>query len=389
MTPPNLLVQGDNLQVLEALLPSLEGRVQCVWIDPPYNTGQATRGHGGGAEYSDRLPHEAWLEALRPRLVLLKRLLHPSGSLFLQLDDTMLDYARIELDRQFGRNSLVNRITVAARAPSAFSTVNPGVFRASEYLLWVAADRSQLTWFPQRVPRDPDRAYRLWLENPEAPPENWQFVSLSQVARDPEDADRLRVDHASRVARLASISDVKAGRLTLEGKQRSKAHPDQVLVVERPGQSPQYLLRGQQLIFYDRQVTTIDGRATASRPLTDIWTDIAWEGIAREGGVRYKQGKKPERLVRRCLQLATEPGDLVLDCYAGSGTTAAVAHKMGRRWVAVEAGEAVSLARQRLERVVQGTDATGISLVEAWNGGGEYRFVDASHTPGSLALSFD
>lgn len=387
MTVPNLLIHGDNLPVLRALLPSLEAQVQCVWIDPPYNTGQARRGHGGGAAYGDRVAHDAWLDALGERLAVLRQLLHPSGSLFLQLDDTMLDYARIALDGVFGRQSLVNRITVSARAPSAFSTVNRGVFRASEYLLWVARDRAQLACHPVRVPRAPDRAYRLWLENPSDPPAAWRLVPLKTVAHDTADADRLRVDQAPRVARLAAISDTKAGRLTLEGKARSKDDPDRVLVVERPGRDPQYLLRGQQLIFYDRQVTEIDGKPSASRPLTDIWTDIAWEGIAREGGVTYKQGKKPERLVRRCLQLATAPGDLVLDCYAGSGTTPAVAHKMGRRWVAVERGDAVGLAAERLDRVVAGTDGTGVSAALAWSGGGAYRFLDCTSSTDSLPVS--
>lgn len=386
MTVPNLLLHGDNLPALQALVPTLAAQVQCVWIDPPYNTGQASRGHGGGATYGDRQSDDAWLDALRPRLDLLRQLMHPSGSLFLQLDDTMVDYARVALDAVFGRQGLVNRITVAARAPSAFSTVNPGVFRASEYLLWYAADRSALQCFPQRVARAPDRAYRLWLENPEAPPEAWRLVSLARVADGPADADRLRVTQAARVARLAAISDTKAGQLTLAGKARSRADPDRVCVVTRPGRAPQYLLRGQQLIFYDRQVTEIEGVPTASRPLTDIWTDIGWEGIAREGGVRYKQGKKPERLVARCLQLTTRPGDRVLDCYAGSGTTAAVAHKMGRRWVAVEAGPAITLARDRLDRVVAGQDPTGVTATEGWCGGGSYRFVDAAAPLDSLSL---
>ncbi len=159
-------------------------------------------------------------------------------------------------------------------------------------------------------------------------------------------------------------------------------------MVERPGRDPQYLLRGQQLIFYDRQVSEIDGVPTASRPLTDIWTDIAWEGIAREGGVTYKQGKKPERLVRRCLQLSTRPGDLVLDCYLGSGTTAAVAHKMERRWIGIEAGGAFALARERLDRVVAGEDANGITRLEAWSGGGSFQTIDARTTLDSLPSSF-
>ena len=99
----NLLIHGDNLPVLEALQATHAARVQCVWIDPPYNTGQNLRGQGGGADYQDRFAHDTWLDDLRARLVLLRQLLHPSGSLFLQLDDTMLDYARVTLDAVFGR----------------------------------------------------------------------------------------------------------------------------------------------------------------------------------------------------------------------------------------------------------------------------------------------
>ena len=125
-------------------------------------------------------------------------------------------------------------------------------------------------------------------------------------------------------------------------------------------------------MFYDKQVHEIDGRLQASRPLTNLWTDISWEGIAREGGVIYKTGKKPELLLRRCLQLCTDPQDWVLDCFLGSGTTAASAHKMNRKWIGIESGEAVQLSRDRLQRVCDGEDPNGISRVCQWKGGGEF-----------------
>ena len=119
----------------------------------------------------------------------------------------------------------------------------------------------------------------------------------------------------------------------------------------------------------------IDGERTASRLLTNIWTDIAWEGIAAEGGVTFKKGKKPEKLVKRCIELCTNPGDIVLDSFAGSGTTAAVAHKMRRRWITVELGEhAESLCVPRLRAVVSGADQSGVSSSVKWTGGGGFRF---------------
>lgn len=380
----NHLIHGDNLAALGHLAASAPASVQCVYIDPPYNRG-TNHDH-----YADARSRSAWLAFMAARLVLLRRLLKPEGSLFVQLDDNQVDYLRVLLDHIFGPDCLVSRITVRARSPSAFSTVNRGVFKASEYILWVARSRAHLVHFPQRVPRTPDPAYTRWIHNPHDPPEQWRLGtvreafaqaagrSVRSVRRSDPELHRFIVQHAHQVFRLAPISDRKAGADTVAAKQVSKAQPEQVLVHHRSaGLDPVVMLRGQQVCRYDRNVTTIDGIPTASRPLTNIWTDIAWEGIAGEGGARFKQGKKPERLIRRILQLTTRPGDRVLDAFGGSGTTAAVAHKMERRWTLIEQGDhARTLAEPRLARVVAGTDATGVSKLEGWSGGGGFRVSD-------------
>jgi adenine-specific DNA-methyltransferase len=183
---------------------------------------------------------------------------------------------------------------------------------------------------------------------------------------------RFIVDHARQVFRLAPISDGKAGASTVAMKRRSRDQPDRVFVLERGGgRDPVFLLGGQQICRYDRNVQVLHGKPTATRPLTNIWTDIAWEGIAAEGGARFKQGKKPERLIQRVLELVTQPGDSVLDAFGGSGTTAAVAHKMGRAWTLIERGEqAHSIALPRIRRVVEGADRSGITEEVGWTGGG-------------------
>jgi adenine-specific DNA-methyltransferase len=136
-----------------------------------------------------------------------------------------------------------------------------------------------------------------------------------------------------------------------------------------------YILGGEQILFYDKRLARVDGRLVPAEVITDVWTDIGWTGIANEGGVAFKNGKKPEALVRRVLEMATQPGDLVLDSFAGSGTTLAVAHKLRRRWIGVECGEhALTHCIPRLRRVVDGTDATGISGEVGWRGGGGFRF---------------
>ncbi len=368
---PNLLIHGDCRLALPKLAETLAGRVRCAWIDPPYNTGNSK---GRVFSYADDRGEQEWLDLMRSAATGLRELLRQDGSLFVQLDDNMLDHARLLLDEVFGRAQFIARVTVDARAPSAFSTVNKGLFKSSEYLLWYARDRDAFRWTPQRVPRAPDPAYGLWLDDPSAPVEAWTLRPLRLVAQDRGlDPDLLRVRHADQVCRLASISDTKSGKAIRELKAASEASPDRVLRLERPGLEDQYLLRGQQLLFYAKQVSVIDGVRTASRPLTNVWTDIAWEGIAGEGGVRYKLGKKPERLVRRCLQLATDPGDVVVDCFLGAGTTAAVAQKMGRRWIGVERGPAIELAAERLDRVCAGEDPSGVTKLEGYTGGGGFR----------------
>ena len=370
-TDRNLLITGDNLPVLRALEKGFSERIQCVYLDPPYNTGAVSRAAQESAGYVDKMDSKSWLESMHLRLKSIHKLLAETGSVFIQLDENEMDYLKVELDTIFGKENFVNRIVINARSPSSFSTVNKGLFKASEYVLWYAKNKGKLKVFPLRVARKPDQAYRLWLSNPDDPPESWRITKLRE-AHPTMDLDQIRIQYAHRVCRLAPISDKKAGKAIVQVKADSRQEPERVFVVQRDDHADQYVLRGNQLIFYDKQVQMLDGTRSATQPLTNIWTDIAWEGIAKEGGVVYKTGKKPERLLRRILQLCTEEGDWVLDAFLGSGSTAAVAQKMGRRWVGIEQGEAWRLAKKRLRDVCNGDDPTGISSIEDWKGSGDF-----------------
>lgn len=379
----NRLIFGDNLLALKALEQEFTGEVKCVYIDPPFNTGDMFE------NYDDGLEHSIWLGQMHERFHSLRKLLKGDGSLFVHLNDDELDYCKVVLDEVFGRHNFVNRITIAARSPSAFSTVNPGVFKSAEYLLWYAKDKSQFIENSGRVKRTPDYAYNKWLANPDAPFREWKFIPLmegySQVppsrSRRPdsilEHFHDFIVTNAARVSRLASISDTGAGEAVLQLKQKSLNEPGVIQYMKRGnGLDDVYVVDGQQILFYSKNVATIDNQLSATSFMTNIWDDIAWEGIAQEGGVTFRKGKKPERLIKRCLDLTTQPGDLVLDSFAGSGTTGAVAHKMGRRWIMVEVIEetCVSLDIPRLQRVVDGIDQAGISKAVDWKGGGGFRY---------------
>lgn len=377
----NRLIFGDNLLALKALEAEFTGKVKCIYIDPPFNTGDMFE------NYDDGLEHSIWLGLIRERLLSLRQLLTDDGSIFVHLNDDELDYCKVVLDEVFGRENFVSRITVTARSPSAFSTVNPGVFKASEYLLWFAKTRSQFKEKSGRVPREPDRAYNKWLVNPEEDADAWRLVPLMDAyaanvqsrARRPDTAldqfNSFVVENAARVCRLAAISDSGAGQAIVDLKRESLSRPGTVLRLPRETFGDVFVLDGQQLIFYEKNVAVIDGVRRASTLMTNVWTDIAWEGIANEGGVTFRKGKKPERLIRRCLELATAPGDLVLDSFAGSGTTGAVAHKMGRRWIMVELGEHCHThIIPRLQKVIDGQDPGGITEAVGWKGGGGFRY---------------
>ena len=390
----NVLVHGDNLEALKALLPFYAGQVKCIYIDPPYNTGNAF------PDYNDSLEHSTWLQMMYPRIKLLRDFLSKDGHFFMQLDDNELDYAKVVCDEIFGRNNFVNRITIDVRAPSAFSTVNPGVFKCSEYILWYARDKKTTPMVKERVVRDVDFAYKFWLKNPDDNYEKWEWCLVSEAYAEKQAARKAKqkakgksdsefnpeaeykkyqkfiIENAYRILRTASISDSGAGEDMIDLKKKSIDEPDKIFFLRRDGYDDAYVKNGEQIIFYGKNIREIDGKKCATRQITNIWNDIPWEGIAKEGGVTLKKSKKPERLVRRILDMTTGTGDLVLDSFLGSGTTAAVAHKMGRRWIGIEMGEhAKTLCAPRLKSVCEG-EQSGISKTVGWKGGGGFRFYE-------------
>lgn len=378
----NRLIFGDNLLALKALEQEFIGKVKCIYIDPPFNTGEMFE------NYDDGLEHSIWLGQMRERFISLRQLLSIDGSLFVHLNDDELDYCKVLLDEIFGRSNFVNRITISARSPSAFSTVNPGVFKASEYILWYAREKSSFQENSGRIKRQPDYAYSKWLVNPNDDCQNWKLIPLMEAyeaspqsrSRRPDSVlehfHQFIINNANQVCRSASISDTGAGEAIIALKQQSLSQRGRVLKLERDrGLDTVYVVDGQQLIFYSKNIAEIEGELTASAIMSNVWSDIAWEGIAGEGAVTFRKGKKPERLIKRCLELASQPNDLILDSFAGSGTTGAVAHKMGRRWIMIELEDHCHThVIPRLQKVIDGTDQGGISQTINWQGGGGFRY---------------
>lgn len=167
------------------------------------------------------------------------------------------------------------------------------------------------------------------------------------------------------------------GATTREYIDKSNAEPDRIFVQKRDGLSDIILIRGKRIIFYKNKLKKIDGRYVTGEPLTTLWDDLLSNNLHNEGGVDFPKGKKPEALIKRCFEIATNEGDWVLDSFLGSGTTAAVAHKMNRRWIGIEMGEqAYTHCKKRLDSVIDDTDTNGISKAVNWQGGGGYHFYE-------------
>ena len=377
----NHLIRADNLEAMQALLDA-GIVVRCAYLDPPYNTGRAF------PEYDDARTTEEWRAMMKPRLALVRALLSEDGAAFVEIDDRELGTLLALMDEVFGRENRVSIVTVVRSAATGHKAINLGPVSVSDYLLVYAKDRRRARLRPMTVPRaGHDPAYRTFLVDPGAPLERWTFEPLAaRVARAMGWAsraegvravgkaafeaalERFAVEHAGQVVRFAQPRYEAVSRAAQRLIDRSKK-TDRVLRLERPKHKDMLLHRGNRILFLADKT---EGGALVE-PLTNVWDDLGFQGIAREGGVTFVRNKKPEKLLARILELATEPGDLVLDPFAGSGTTAAVAHKLGRRWIAIEQERAVwSAARARLERVVHGADPTGITKSAVWKGGGSF-----------------
>ena len=351
----NLLVQGDNLDALTALLPFYRGRVKCIFIDPPYNTKSAFE------HYDDKLEHAQWLTMMLPRLQLLRELLSEDGSIWVTIDDHEGHYLKVLMDEVFGRRAFVSSFawqkTLTRRNDAKV------VSAAHDHVLVYGPSGSET-----RLKRlEADAKQRATYTNRDNDPRgDWLAI--------PFHAPNLRPN-------LTYPITTPGGRVLMPPPGRHWSTTPELLAE----------LLADNRIYFGR-----DGNGMAQRK--KFWSEsegtvVPWtwwpfeetgenreatreaKELAEGSGVTPFGTPKPERLIKRVLDLATHPNDLVLDSFLGSGTTAAVAHKMGRRWIGIESGEhAVTHCLPRLKKVVEGEQG-GISAAVNWQGGGGFRFM--------------
>jgi adenine-specific DNA-methyltransferase len=369
----NVLIHGENLGAMRRLVAAgFRRRFRCVYFDPPYNSGRRFR------EYDDALSPAAWRTMIVDRLRAALPLLADDGAIFVEIDDTELGPLQVAMDAVFGRENRIATVTVVRSAATGHKARNRGPVNVTDYLLAYARDRSKWRCNPVLRERPTyDAAYATWLENPDDACAGWRFATLagqvrSALGRPPSRAEveAYALAHARQVVRFAQprYEAVSHDARALIDRSRRELH--EVLRLFRPGRKDLLLRGGNRILFLSDKVIERDGRAVIVEPLTNVWDDVAFQGIAREGRARFVRNKKPEKLLARILAMATDAGDWVLDGFLGSGTTAAVALKMGRRWVGIERGDHVdALCIPRLRRVVDGADPTGVTRAFRWGGG--------------------
>ena len=383
----NRLIHADNLRALSWLRGEFEGRFRCVYVDPPFNTGRTF------AEYDDARTPLEWREFMKPRLQAILPLMADDGVLFFEIDDSELGPAITLCDEVFGRSARVSIITVVRSAATGHKASNRGPVNVSDFILVYEKTKGSWRPFAQKVlRRGYDRAYRSFLVNPGARHDAWRFESLATAAaRDAGFATPLAarralgagtfertsvafaLAHKDQVVRFAQPRYEAVSRAAQIAIDVSRRKRGRVLRLSRPGHADLLLFNGNRVLFLGKKVIETASGPQLVEPLTNVWDDVPFQGIAKEGGVVFPRNKKPERLIERVLSLSTSAGDWVLDPFVGSGTTAAVAEKMGRRWIGIDDGEVLkSLAIPRLTRVVSGEDLAGVTRGHGYAGGGGF-----------------
>lgn len=347
---PNMIIKGDNLDALKALLPYYAGQVKCVFIDPPYNTRSAFD------HYDDNLEHSQWLSMMYPRLQLLRELLSEDGTLWATLDDHEAHYFKVMADEIFYRKNMIGNViwqhSVQGKNDSKKISLHHNhvfAYQKSDAFTMrkLARTDEHNTNYGNKDndPRGPWRAGDVRSPN--------LRENLRYPVETPSGKTILPPPKGWRWKKDVFMEKVKTGEITFLN--------DDTRVLRKIYLSEQEGRIAESIWFGHEVGTTRD----ASRELSQVLPDA--EIFATP---------KPEALIQRVLEIATDEGDLVLDSFLGSGTTAAAAHKMGRRWIGIEIGDhAISHCQPRLVRVVDG-EGGGISEVTGWSGGGGFRFFE-------------
>lgn len=385
----NLIVKGNNLLALHTLKREFAGKVKLIYIDPPYNIGDDSFG------YNDSFNHSSWLTFMKNRLEVARDLLKEDGSIFVQIDLHELGYLTVLMDSIFGVENKVQIISVKTATPAGFKTVNPGPVDVTEYILFYTKKKTTFRFKKCFIPVGYNINYNLVIKNPQESADKWILMPIKDAVlnsmgfSEESEAKRkygslwktmlkeLISQYAFNNADVVvSVRDPHKPTALVKSLMKQSKETGKVIEHIREDAGTSYFYKGGALAFYSNKMQDLDGERCVTELLTDFWSHISWAGIAREGGVKLKNGKKPEKLLKQILEMATETNDIVLDFFLGSGTTAAVAHKMDRQYIGIEQlNYGDNDSTERIKNVIGG-DMSGISKVINWRGGGSFVYME-------------
>jgi adenine-specific DNA-methyltransferase len=353
----NRLIFGDNLLALKALEQEFTGKIKCIYIDPPYNTGSAF------THYDDGIEHSLWLSLMRDRLELLRRLLAEDGSIWISIDDTECHYLKVMLDELFGRPNFVANVLWQKSATRENRT---DISTSHEHVLVYAKERETFRAVVNRLPSSDEQIERY--ENPDNDSRG-PWASLPAHAK--AEKGRRQSQFYDLIAPNGKVHRSPAGtcwRFT-EDRYAEMLADNRIWFGASGNNAP-------------RIKKFLSEVQTGLVPNT-LWlhSEVGTTGTAKAEVIGVVPGEtpfstpKPERLIERICTIATNPGDWILDSFAGSGTTGAVAHKMGRRWIMVELGDHCHThIIPRMKKVIDGKDPGGVTGATGWKGGGGFRY---------------
>lgn len=410
----NMLIHGDNLLALKSLEQAYSGQIKCIYIDPPYNTGNAFE------YYDDGLEHSIWLSLMKPRLEILRSLLSVDGTIWIQIDDEEQAYLKVVCDEIFGRNNFVNMISVNMKniAGASGGGEDKRMKKNCEYILVYAKEYSVMPIFKgayvyteiseliqQYLDEGKSWKYTTILQDPGTKEyvgstvdgdgneikiyarHNPGMISVRQIAKD-EGISEKEVYKKYGISIFQTTNAQSSIRTRIIEARKEYGISDDLLSIEyipktgkNKGQTYEQFYKGDKcrlFVWLKDTSEVINGELFKKDLQGTYWDMNPWmKNLTKEGDVEFPNGKKPENLVSQIFSMASEKGDFVLDSFLGSGTTAAVAQKMGRKYIGVELGNhAYSHCYPRLKKVTDGTDQGGISKAQNWKGGSGFKFYE-------------
>lgn len=400
---PSLLIKGNNLIALHTLKEyfrhqSEQNKVKLIYIDPPYNTGN------DDFKYNDKFKHSTWLCFMKNRLEIARELLRDDGVIFVQCDDNEQAYLKVLMDEIFGRENFVNCITCKVKSAGGLTTDTEMFFDCAEYLICYAKNSNYLTYNSIKIEIEiinsnskTAKQYNKIITNIQYDKKEFvakkDDITYYKIKKGDFEIKNLPIkemneqdffNNRNEIFRLTALSGGIGKKL--KNHIEDFTNNEDLFVFEYipskgkdKGILSQYLLYKGATITMLNKLVKIDERnkrLVKLEPISNIIIDDLWQGISNEGGIQFKNAKKPETLIQRIIEISTQENDLVLDFFAGSGTTMAVAHKMKRRCITIEQMDYIqTITKERLKKVIDGEQG-GISKAVSWSGGGNVVYCE-------------